>query len=107
MDNKNALRQQARAAREAWEERYLQSADSAIARRILEMEIWRAADTVFTYVSIGREVDTRTLIEAALAQDVYKRQECLFWKISFVKFGKGRLRAWLKCRTPPRWSNCA
>ncbi len=68
MDNKNALRQQARAAREAWEERYLQRADSAIARRILEMEIWRAADTVFTYISIGREVDTRTLIEAALAQ---------------------------------------
>ncbi|HML47949.1 MAG TPA: 5-formyltetrahydrofolate cyclo-ligase, partial [Clostridia bacterium] len=38
-----------------------------IARQILRSERWLAARTVFCYVSIGSEVDTRFLLDAALA----------------------------------------
>lgn len=68
MNDKSALRQWAKAARQGWEEEYRQRADAAIARRVLDMEAWRAAETVFAYVSVGYEIDTRALIGAALAQ---------------------------------------
>lgn len=68
MNDKSALRQWAKAARQGWEEEYRQRADAAIARRVLDMEAWRAAETVFAYVSVGHEIDTRALIGAALAQ---------------------------------------
>ena len=68
MEDKSALRRRMKAAREGWEAEYRQKADAAIARHVLASEVWRAAGTVFAYVSVGCEVDTRALIEAALAK---------------------------------------
>lgn len=85
MEDKSALRRRMRAAREGWEAEYRQEADAAIARHMLASEAWRAAGTVFAYVSVGCEVDTRALIEAALKEG--KRvcaPRCL---------GKGRMEA--------------
>ena len=58
MEDKSALRRRMRAAREGWEAEYRQEADAAIARHVLASEAWRAAGTVFAYVSVGCEVDT-------------------------------------------------
>ena len=85
MEDKSALRRRMKAAREGWEAEYRQKADAAIARHVLASEVWRAAGTVFAYVSVGCEVDTRALIEAALREG--KRvcaPRCL---------GKGRMEA--------------
>lgn len=41
--------------------------DAGIAARVVALDAWRAADAVFTYLSIGSEVDTRVLIRAAWA----------------------------------------
>lgn len=68
MEEKTALRRRMKAAREGWEAEYRQGADAAIARRTLETAAWRAAGTVFAYVSVGCEVDTHALIRAALRQ---------------------------------------
>ena len=68
MEDKSALRRWMKAAREGWEAEYRQKADAAIARHVLASEAWRAAGTVFAYVSVGCEVDTRALIEAALRE---------------------------------------
>ena len=68
MEDKSALRWRMKAAREGWEAEYRQKADAAIARHVLASEAWRAAGTVFAYVSVGCEVDTRALIEAALKE---------------------------------------
>ena len=85
MEDKSALRRWAKAARQGWEEEYRQSADAAIAQHVRKSAVWRAAGTVFAYVSVGCEVDTRALIEAALKEG--KRvcaPRCL---------GKGRMEA--------------
>lgn len=85
MEEKNALRRRMKAAREGWENAYRQSADAAIAHHVRKSAVWLAAGTVFAYVSVGCEVDTRALIEAALKEG--KRvcaPRCL---------GKGRMEA--------------
>jgi 5-formyltetrahydrofolate cyclo-ligase len=41
------------------------SADAAILRRCRELDAWRNADVVLTYLSMGSEVDTHPLIRAA------------------------------------------
>ena len=99
MEDKSALRRRMRAAREGWEAEYRQEADAAIARHVLASEAWQAAGTVFAYVSVGCEVDTRALIEAALKEG--KRvcaPRCL---------GKGRMEARavsLDARTGRPWA---
>ena len=68
MQDKATLRRRARDARDSWEDAYIAQADRDIARRVQETDAWRSAGTVFCYVSVGREVDTRALMDAALAQ---------------------------------------
>ncbi|MCR5575937.1 MAG: 5-formyltetrahydrofolate cyclo-ligase [Oscillospiraceae bacterium] len=46
---------------------YRLSADAAIRRAVLESEAWRSAETVFVYVSMWAEPDTRLLLADALA----------------------------------------
>ncbi len=46
---------------------YCVNADKAICKRVLEMEAYRQADVLFTYVSMEGEVDTREVILRALA----------------------------------------
>ena len=68
MEEKNALRRQMKAEREGWEAEYRQGADVAIAHHVRKSAVWLAAGTVFAYVSVGCEVDTRALIDAALQE---------------------------------------
>ena len=68
MEEKNALRRQMKAEREGWEAEYRQGADVAIAHHVRKSAVWRAAGTVFAYVSVDCEVDTRALIETALQE---------------------------------------
>ena len=68
------LREEKRALRRALRERgaaltaeYRCGADAAIRRAILDSEVWRSAGTVFVYVSMWAEPDTRALLKDALA----------------------------------------
>ena len=60
-------RRQALALRDALPPDLRKRHSGRIARQILSSERWQAARTVFCYVSVGSEVDTRTLLDAALA----------------------------------------
>ena len=55
-----------RALREMPEE-YRSSASDKICSRLLDMEEYRQAKTIFAYISVGREVDTHALIRDMLA----------------------------------------
>ena len=48
-------------------ERYKQAADRAIAAHLLAMPEYQEADTVFCFVGTAREIDTRPILESALA----------------------------------------
>ena len=52
---------------------------------VMRMPQWQAAKTVFSYVSVGRETDTRELIDAALLQG---KRVCVPRCV-----GKGRMEA--------------
>ena len=47
--------------------RYRAAADEAIARHLLSLPEYRSAGTVFCFVSAGREIDTRPILERTLA----------------------------------------
>lgn len=47
--------------------RYRAAADGAIARHVLSLPEYREAETVFCFVGAGREIDTRPILERALA----------------------------------------
>ena len=68
--NKQTEKQQLRKTMHTLEarlpERYLAQADRKIAAQLLAMPEYQAADTVFCFVSTGREIDTHPILEAAL-----------------------------------------
>ena len=47
--------------------RYREAADRAIARHLLALPEYRSAGAVFCFVSAGREIDTRPILEQTLA----------------------------------------
>ena len=47
--------------------RYREAADWAIARHLLALPEYRSAGAVFCFVSAGREIDTRPILEQTLA----------------------------------------
>ena len=47
-------------------ERYLRSSSAAIAAHLLAMPEYQAADTVFCFVGVNREIDTRSILEDIL-----------------------------------------
>ena len=63
---KAALRQKLRTLAEELSEGYIENSDLAIQKNLLALDVWRQAKTVFIYVSIGREPQTRGIIQAAL-----------------------------------------
>lgn len=65
MDSKSQLRKRLRASRDSLGAGERLSADAAIARRVLASPAFRRADAVFSYLSVGAEVDTRAVIRAA------------------------------------------
>lgn len=64
---KASVRKQMLTRRAGLEKDYCVHADGAILERILEMEAYKGAGVIFTYVSMKGEVDTRELIRRALA----------------------------------------
>ena len=68
--NKQAEKQQLRKTMRALEarlsERYLEQSDRRIAAQLLAMPEYQAAETVFCFVSVGREINTRPVLNAAL-----------------------------------------
>lgn len=67
-EEKKQLRAQIRAEEAALSQRYLESADAAIAARVLAMPEYLQAGTVFCFVSTPREIDTRPILADALAR---------------------------------------
>ena len=65
---KNELRKRLRAERKALDPDYRMRVDAEIARKTCEQPVYREADAVFAYFSIGSEVDTRMIIRDALEQ---------------------------------------
>ena len=63
---KKALRRTLRERASALTDAYRRDADAAIRRAVLTSEAWRDARTVFAYVSMRQEPDTRALLSDAL-----------------------------------------
>ena len=66
-DEKNALRRRIKKETEALPQDYIEKCDRCIKKKLLSLPEYKAADRVFAYVSVGREVSTRGIIEKALA----------------------------------------
>lgn len=66
-EEKQRLRRTIQALEERLSPRYLEESDRAIAARLLAMPEYWAAGTVFCFVGVRREVDTRPILEDALA----------------------------------------
>lgn len=59
---KVCMRRQMLDRRAGLDKEYCMEADKGIVKQILQMEVYRQADVIFTYVSRENEVDTRKLI---------------------------------------------
>lgn len=66
---KRALRDVVAAQVRALPPEYCQMADMAICRLLLASDLYQAAHTVFCYVGTEREINTRPILQAALAED--------------------------------------
>lgn len=67
MTDKNELRKKLRDKLAGLSRDYLKRADDQITQNILALEEYRQATMIFCFVGVGREIDTRPLILAALA----------------------------------------
>lgn len=66
-EEKRRLRRAARSLEARLSPQYLEKSDQAISARLLAMPEYRAAGTVFCFVSVQREVDTRPVLRDVLA----------------------------------------
>lgn len=66
-DNKQTLRTQLLAARRGLGPSMRAQTDAGVRDRVLALPEWQAAPVVLAYLSVREEVDTRTLVAAALA----------------------------------------
>ena len=64
---KSELRAQIAAEVKALSADYCESADAAICRAVTESELYKKARTVFCYIGTAREIDTKAILSAALA----------------------------------------
>ena len=65
---KQRIRQEARLISLSLTPEYRQEASRKITRQVLELPLWKQADTVMMYCSLPGEPDTRTLMETALRE---------------------------------------
>ena len=65
---KNEMRRVWRKKRDSLDVSLRRAADEAIFSYLHASELWRNATQVLSYLSVGAEVDTRMLIEAALLE---------------------------------------
>ena len=63
---KKNLREQMKALSESLDEEYMKDADNAIIGKLLEMEIYKNADSIFCYVGKHPEINTKGFIEKAM-----------------------------------------
>lgn len=66
-EEKQRLRRTIQTLEERLSSRYLETSGRAIAAQLLAMPEYRAAGAVFCFAGFGREVDTRPILEDALA----------------------------------------
>lgn len=66
-DEKKWLRRRVRELEAQLSQRYKAASDRAIAARVLAMPAYQTAETVFCFVGTQREIDTRPILEDALA----------------------------------------
>ena len=66
-ESKREVREQMRTLRAGLDARERAQADAQIAAQVIAHPAYRAAQTVFTYLSVGDEVDTRAIIRDAWA----------------------------------------
>jgi 5-formyltetrahydrofolate cyclo-ligase len=66
LSSKAAVRQAVRAARAALPDKQRRARSAAITRRVVRLKVFREAETVLAYRSVGSEVVTDALIRAAL-----------------------------------------
>ncbi len=66
METKQQLRRTYKTCGAALEKEYRDFADCAIRAYVLHSEVWQRAESLFLYVSMWAEPDTRALIDAAL-----------------------------------------
>lgn len=67
-EGKPEVRRQVLAARDAEPEERRAEADARIRAQLLASAEWKASELVLTYLSVGSEVDTRAIVEAAWDQ---------------------------------------
>lgn len=65
-EEKQALRDRVRAALRGMSDREVRSSDEAVGRRVMDSVLYRQAQRIFCYYSVGREVSTRDLLEDAV-----------------------------------------
>lgn len=63
---KKRLRAEISGAEQELPDTYQKSSNTAIASHLMALPEYRSADTVFCYVSVAREIDTRPVLEDAL-----------------------------------------
>ena len=68
METKQELRRKFKACGATLTNEYRDFADCAIRAFVQYSEVWQRAESVFVYISMWAEPDTRALIEAALAE---------------------------------------
>jgi len=68
METKRELRARMRELRESLDQKTRAAADARVAAQVVAHPAYRAAETVFTYLSVGAEVDTRAIIRDAWAR---------------------------------------
>ena len=66
-EEKQRLRQTMRALEQQLSDKYTAASSRAICSHLLAMPEYQAADTVFCFVGTAREIDTRPILEHALA----------------------------------------
>lgn len=67
-EEKARLRQEIKVKTASLDERYLAESDAGIMRNVLSMPEFRDAGTVFAYLSVDRECDTRRIVEDLLKE---------------------------------------
>ena len=91
--NKQAEKQQLRKTMRALEarlsERYLEQSDRRIAAQLLAMPEYQAAETVFCFVSVGREINTRPVLNASVDRVDFAVLPCLTCNHLGQRLGRG------------------
>lgn len=68
MEEKQAVRQQIRERMKKLSPEYIRESDEKIQEKVLDLPEFKRAETVFCYVSVGKEVSTEKILEECFRQ---------------------------------------